>query len=172
MVRPAFNDALEVRQQYLSMVFHKIPGEAAWTLLDQGRVATPAQTADEKSYNRIGDKNTLKVAGQIATDVTINLYVEDDIEELGRILGTVMPGGGWTGAEVIELDPTKVADLKIVNYDGITLAANVLFTEYINRFKPSKFSIPEDAEGDVRIAELSGSAEAYYILPEAGLGAP
>jgi hypothetical protein len=35
MARAAFNADLEVRQQYLSMVFHKIPGEANWTLLDR-----------------------------------------------------------------------------------------------------------------------------------------
>jgi hypothetical protein len=151
------------------MLYHKIPGEASWTLLDQGRVATPDQTADEQEYNRIGDKNTLKVPGSITTDVTLNIYVEDDVEEIGRVLGTVMPGGGWVGggAEVIQLDPTFIADLKIENYDGADAGANLLFTEYINRFRPTRFSIPEDAEGDVRICECSGSAVAYYIIPEA-----
>ena len=168
MTKSAFNNDLEVRQPYLSMVYHKIPGEASWTLLDQGRVVTADQTADEKEYNRIGDKNTLKIAGAITTDVTLNIYVEDDIEEVARILGTVMPGGGWVGTEVIDLDPTFIADLKIENYDGPDTGAALLFTEYINRFKPMRFSIPEDAEGDVRIAELSGAATAYYIIPEAG----
>jgi len=166
MVKAAFNADLEVRQPYLSMLYHKIPGEASWTLLDQGRVATPDQTADEQEYNRIGDKNTLKVPGSITTDITLNIYVEDDVEEVARILGTIMPGGGWAGTEVIQLDPTFIADLKIENYDGADAGAALLFTEYINRFRPSRFSIPEDAEGDVRIAELSGSATAYYIIPE------
>lgn len=168
MARAAFNADLDVRQQYLSMVLGKIPGEAAWTLLDQGRVVTPDQTADEKEYGRIGDQNKLKVGGEITTDVAVQIYVEDDIEEVARMLGVVRPGGGWVGTEVIQLDPTKLIDLKIENYDGITVGSNNLFTEYINRFKPMRLSINLDAEGEVRIAELSGSASAYYILPEAG----
>lgn len=169
MTRPNFNSSLEVRQHYLSLLYHKFPGEADWTLIDQGRVATPAQAADVQEYNRIGDKNKLQVAGQITTDVTLNVYVENDIEELARFLGSIRPGGGWVGTEVIQLDPTIEADLKIVNFDGITTAANILFTEYINEFKPFNLSPPLDAEGDVRIAELSGSAVAYYIIPAAGV---
>lgn len=168
MPRTAFNSDLDVRQQYLSMLFHKIPGEAAWTLIDQGRVASPAQAADVQEYNRIGDPNKLQVAGQITTDITLNVYVEDDIEELARFLGTVRPGGGFAGTEVIQLDPTKIADLKIENYDGITVGSALLFTEYINQFKPLNLGVPLDAEGDVRIAELSGTATAYYIIPTAG----
>ncbi len=169
MTRDNFNASLDVRQQFLSLLYHKFPGEAAWTLIDQGRVASPAQAADVQEYNRIGDKNKLRVAGQVTTDITLNVYVEDDIEELGRFLGNVRPGGGWVGTEVIQLDPTVKADLKIVNFDGITTAAAILFTEYINEFKPFNLSIPLDADGDVRIAELSGAAVAYYIIPGAGV---
>lgn len=167
MARDAFNASLDVRQQYLSLLYHKFPGEAAWTLIDQGRVASPAQAADVQEYNRIGDKNKLQVAGQITTDITLNVYVEDNIQELARFLGTVKPTT-WVGTEVIQLDPTVKADLKIVNFDGITTAANILFVEYINEFKPFNLSIPLDADGDVRIAELSGAAVAYYIIPAAG----
>ena len=165
--RVAFNESLNVRQQYLSMLFHKIPGEAAWTLIDQGRVASPSQTADVQEYNRIGDKNKLQVAGQITTEVTLNVYVEHDIQELARFLGTVKPAT-WVGTENIQLDPSLVADLKIENYAGITVGSALLFTEYINEFKPLNLGIPLDAEGDVRIAELSGTAVAYYIIPAAG----
>lgn len=168
MARPAFNASLEVRQQYLSLVFHKIPGEADWTLLDQGKIASPEQAAEEKVYNRIGDKNKLKVAGQVETNFSLQIYVEGSIEELARALGTVRPGGGWVGTEEIQLDPTKIADLKIVNYDGITIAANIDFIEYINEFRPMRLAPPLDADGDVRIAELSGSAVSYYIIPAAG----
>lgn len=169
--RAAFNSDLELRQQYLSMVSAKKPGDPAWTLLDQGRVATPSQTADEQQYSRIGDKNKTKVAGTVTTDVTLNLYVENDIQEVAYMLGQTMPGGGWAGTEVIELDPSKLIDMKVENFNGITVGSALLFTEYINRFRPLRLSINLDAEGDVRIAELSGSASAYYIVPEAGLGA-
>jgi hypothetical protein len=169
MARDNFNASLDVRQQYLSLLYHKFRGEANWTLIDQGRVASPAQAADVQEYNRIGDKNKLQVAGQITTDISLAVYVENDIEELGRFLGNVRPALGWAGTEVIQLDPTIVADLKIVNFDGITTAANVLFTEYINEFKPFNLAIPLDADGNVRIAELSGAAVAYYIIPEASV---
>lgn len=166
MPRTAFNTDLVVRQQYLSMLFHKVPGEANWTLLDQGKVATPSSKAEEKSYNRIGDKNTLKIGGQVTTDVTLQVYVDDNLDEVARMLGFIKPSGGWLGTEEVQLDPTKLGDLKIENYDGTTVGSSLLFTEYINRFRPLNFSIPEDADGDVRIAELSGSCVAYYIIPE------
>lgn len=169
MARDSFNADLQVRQQYLSLLYHKIPGEADWTLIDQGRVSSPEQAAEEKVYNRIGDENKLKVAGQIETNVSLALYLDDDVEEIARVLGTVRPGGGWVGTEEIKLDPTKVSDLKIVNFDGVTASASILFTEYINRFRPMRLAPPLDADGDVRIVELSGSATAYYIIPGAGV---
>lgn len=169
MARDSFNSDLDLRQQYLSLVYVKIPGEANWTLIDQGRVVTPNQTAEEQEYARIGDQNKTKLAGNITTDVTVQVYVEDDIEELAKMLGTTRPGGGWVGTEVIQLDPTKVIDIKINNYNGVTTAASVLFVEYINAFKPMGLSINLDAEGDVRIADLSGAATAYYIIPAAGV---
>lgn len=167
MPRIAFNQALELRQQYLSMVSHKIPGESAWTLLDQGRVLSPSQQADDQSYSRLGDKNKLRVAGQVTTDVQVVVYVENDLQELARILGTKPVGASWAGTEVIQLDPTKIADLKIESFDGITVGATLLFTEYINRFRPMQLTMALDAEGDVRIAELSGAADDYYIIPAA-----
>ena len=65
MARDSFNSDLDLRQQYLSLVYVKIPGEANWTLMDQGRVVTPNQTAEEQEYSRIGDQNKTKVAGTI-----------------------------------------------------------------------------------------------------------
>lgn len=169
MARTAFNATLQLRQQYLSMLYHKIPGEANWTLLDQGKVSTPSSKADEKTYDRIGDENQTTVAGQVKTDVTLQVYVDDNLDEVARVLGFVRPGGGWAGTENIKLDPTKVSDLKLVSFNGVTVGSTEVFTEYINSFRPMNFSIPEDASGDVRIAELSGSCTAYYIIPATGI---
>jgi hypothetical protein len=168
MARADFNAELNVRQQYLSMLFHKIPGEAAWTLMDQGKIATPDATADEKTYDRIGDEDQLTVAGQIKNSVTLQVYVDDHLDEVARVLGYVRPGGGWLGTENIKLDPTKVSDIKLESYNGVAVGSALLFTECVNSFRPLKFSIPEDASGDVRIAELSGSCTSYYIIPVAG----
>lgn len=168
MARDAFNADLDLRQQYLSLVYVKIPGEANWTLIDQGRVMTPSQTADDLQYSRIGDQNKTRIAGTISTDVAVQVYVEDDIEELAKFLGYTRPGGGWVGTETIQLDTTKIIDIKVNNYDGVTTAANVLFVEYINSFRPMGLTPGLDAEGDVRIADISGSAVSYYIIPTAG----
>lgn len=169
MPRPAFNSPLDVRQQYLSMVFNKKPGEASWTVLDQGRVLTPDQSADEREYKRIGDRASVKVASTVSTSVNITLYVEDDIEELARVLGVIRPAGGWVGNEVIKLDPTIITDFKIENYASTDPGAPVLFTEYVNRFRGSKLTMTLDAEGDVRIAEITGACDDYYIIPTAGI---
>lgn len=167
MPRIAFNLPLEVRQQYLSMVSHKIPGEAAWTLLDQGRVMSPSQQADEQAYSRIGDKNKLRVPGQVTTDVQVAIFVENDLQELARMLGVKPVSTSWAGTEIIQLDPMKIADLRIENFDDITVGSTLLSTEYINRFRPMQLTMALDAEGDARIAELSGSADDYYIIPAA-----
>ena len=170
MPRPTMSDALQARPQYLSLVYHKIPGEADWTLLQQGRTLTPDQTANKTEAARIGDKNKTTVYGAITTDVTLRVYVDDDLQEVARVLGTARPGGGWVGDEQIELDPTDVGDFKIENYDGATAAATLKFTEYINRFKPGRLSMGLDAEEEGgRFADLSGAADAYYITPAAGV---
>lgn len=169
MTRPAFNSALDVRQQYLSMIFNKKPGEASWTVLDQGRVLTPDQSADEREYKRIGDRSSVKVASTVSTSVNITVYVENDIEELARVLGVIRPGGGWVGNEVIKLDPTVITDFKVENYASTDPGAAVLFTEYVNRFRGSKLTMTLDAEGDVRIAEITGACDDYYIIPAAGV---
>jgi len=167
--RPAFNEGLEVRQPFLSLLYHKIPGEAAWTLVDQGRVINPEATADTREYKRIGDKKVKKVSGAISHSVGLTVYVGDDLQELGRLYGFVRPPGGWVGTEVIQLDPAFEADLKIENYDGSDVGAALLFTEYLNQFVGSRVALNLDGEGDVRMAEFTGSCDDYYIIPEAGV---
>lgn len=167
MSRPSLAD-LVVRQPYLSIVYAKIPGQASWTQLDQGKVVTPNASAEQKEYRRIGDQNVTKVGGAVTIDVTCQLYVENNWEEIALILGVPRPGGGWAGTENIQLDPTKYIDLKVENYDGITTAATLRSTEYINRFNPQTLSPALDADGDARLADLSGAAVAYYIIPVAG----
>ena len=166
--RAAFNTDLTVRQQYLSMAFAKIPGQADWTLLDQAKVITPASSAEEKKYNRIGDPNSLVVGGQVETDVTLQTYMDTGLEELALLMGVEKPGGGWVGTEELDLDPTLLVDIKIVNYEGTDVGDSPVSAEFVNRFRPLNFSNPEDADGDGRIVDISGKAVAYYIIPEAG----
>ena len=107
------------------------------------------------------------MAGSITTNVTLHIYVENDVTELARALGVVKPGGGWAGTEEIDLDPSFIADFKVDNYDGTDSASLLVFTEYLNEFQPNKLTMNLEAEGDVRIAEMSGTAVAYYIVPVA-----
>lgn len=166
MSRPTLA-TFEVRQPYLSIVYSKIPGEAAWTQLDQGKVVTPNAAAEQKEYRRIGDQNVTKVGGAVTIDVTLQIYVEQNWAEIAHVLGVARPGGGWAGTENIQLDPTKYIDLKIENYDGITTAAVLKSTEYLNRFNPQTLSPALDADGDARLADVSGAAASYYIIPVA-----
>lgn len=168
MTRADFTAALQVRPQYLSMVYHKIPGEAAWTLIQQGRTLSPDLTADKTDVARIGDKNKTTVYGSITTDITMRLYFDNDVEEVARVLGVIKPAT-WVGSETIQLDPTLVSDFKIVNFDSATIGAAEKFTEYINHFAPGKLSPALDAdENGGRVVDLSGAAAAYYIIPAAG----
>jgi hypothetical protein len=165
-VRPALA-SLVVRQPYLSCVYAKIPGEANWTQLDQGKVVTPSSTAETKEYRRIGDQNVTTVGGTVKHDITVQMYVENNWDEVARLLGFAR-SSSWVGTENIQLDPTRVIDLKIENYNSLTTGAASVMTEYINRFSPLTLSPALDADGDARIADLSGSAVAYYIIPSAG----
>ncbi len=169
MARPQFTKSLNPRPHYLSIVYHKRVGETTWKMLHQGRVVSPNQTTDTQEYSRIGDKDKLRIAQSITTEVQLNLYVEDTWEEVARFLGVNRPAGGWTGNEVIQLDPTIKSDIMIENYDGVTASANLLSREYIYEFSPQTLAINLDAEGDARIADISGAAKSYYIIPEAGV---
>ena len=152
--------ALDIREQYLSLVYHKIPGEASWTLIHQGRVVSPDVQAEKKEYSRIGDKNKTTRYGTATTNVGLELYAENDIEEVARVLGVTSLAEGT----VVQLDPTKISDLAIVNFDGITTAAAVLWTEYVNRFAPGQLTPALEAESDARVFNVSGAADAYYII--------
>jgi hypothetical protein len=165
--RPNMTEDLDVRQQYLSLVYYRAFGDAPWTMVNQGRTLSPEQTADEKEFARIGDKNKVKVPGTIATAVTLQLFVDTDLSEIGAVLGVPRPNGGWEGTERLELDPSQIGEFQIENYDGAVAGATLKFVENIYRFKPAKLAMALEAEGDARYADLSGSADAYYITPEA-----
>jgi hypothetical protein len=159
----------EVRQQYLSLVYNKIPGESAWTLISQGRTFSPAQTADQRDFRRIGDYRVKRMPQTVTTEVGLALYVQNHLEEVARAVGVIKPGGGWAGTEVVKFDPNFVSDYKIENYDTTDEAdATLLFTEYVNEFRGAQFRIPLESESDSRQAEMSGSAYDYYIIPAAG----
>lgn len=168
MARDSFNADLQVREPYLSLVYVKTPGEASWTLIDQGKVVSPSRAAEQKEYKRIGDQNVTKRSGAITTDVTVQIYLENNVEELGRFLGFTRPPGGWLGTEEITLDPTRVVDIKVENFDGVTATSNLVFTEYANAFNPANMAVGLDADSDARVGDVSGSAATYYIIPVAG----
>ena len=168
MTRPSFAHDLEVRQQYLSLLYHALPGHS-WVLMNQGRVFSPNQSGDTPEYSRIGDKNKKKVANTLTTDAEVHVYVEDDITELARIMaGEVRPGNGWVGTEEIQLDTTVIHNFKVDNYDGIDTSSTLLFTEYLTSWQASGMGAPLEAEGDVRIFTFPGAASSYYIIPAAG----
>lgn len=159
MTRPTLAD-LDLRQQYLSLVYVRTPGAAAWTVIDQGRVVSPSASAEEQEYSRIGDQNKTKIPGTVTTDLSVQIYMEDDVEELALFFGDAT----YTAGETIQLTGTSIVDVMIENYDDVTATATPLFVEYINRFRPLNLAINLDAEGDVRVADISGAASAYYII--------
>lgn len=167
MARDSFNADLVTLEQYMTLVYMKIPGEAAWTLMDQGRIFDPTSSAEDKTYKRIGDINATRRGGTVTHETTIEVYVEETLEEMARMLGFVRPGGGWLGSEEIKLDPERVIDVKAVTFDGITTAADPLFVAYANAFRPRSLQMTVDADGDAMMANIQGSPASYYIIHEA-----
>ncbi len=165
--RPALTE-FEARRAYLSIVFHKYPGEADWTLIDQGRAFRPEYAAEIRAYRRIGDPQAYPVAvSRPAANVALELYVDSELEELARLWGARRPSAGWSAGTVIDLDPLAAADYKVENYDGIALTARVVFTEYVNHFWPARLTLALETEDGARVIEVEGFADAYYIVPEA-----
>jgi hypothetical protein len=160
---------LDVRQQFLSVVSQKLTTESTWTVIGQGQAVSPGSGAAVSEHRRVGDENITKVPGVISHDVTVQIYVDSNLKEVARMLGIARPGGGWVGNEEIKLDPTKKMDFMIVNYNGTATSATPVFVEYINQFQPANFKPPLEAGTEARVAEVSGSAVAFYMMPIAGV---
>lgn len=164
--KPAFNADLQTVEPPQSMVFVKVPGEADWTLLDQGRVINTSSESDDREYRRLGDPNVTHAGATVSHDVTVQIWVEERWDEVAHVLGQPK-AGTWDGNTRLYLDPTKVVDLMVVTYDDVETGANPVAVEYINSFKPRTLTASLEADGEARVAEISGSAQDYYIIPEA-----
>jgi hypothetical protein len=167
MARAAL-ETFAVRQHYLSLVYFK-PVGGSEILLGQLRQITPNQTSEKKEYARVGDLRKKVAYGSVATEISgLHIYWEDNLHELATVLGVPRPGGGWLGTEKIQLDTSKQGHFRVLNYDSTDEATAALqFTEYLNYFTPASLQAALDAEGDVRIAEITGACDEYYITPEA-----
>lgn len=169
MARIAFNADLQVREQYLSLLYHKTNAEMSWTLLDQGKSFQTSVTAETKDYKRLGDKNVKTVGGSTKVEVTLTLYTDANLDEVARSLGVIRPGGGWVGSEQIELDPSVcVGDFKEESYNGTTVGATLVHTKYVDNFYGSSISDGWDSENEARTVEIKGTAGRYYLTPAAG----
>ena len=167
MARPAFSANLQVRQQYLSLLYHKTNAEVGWTLLDQGKSFQTSVTADTKDYKRLGDKYVKTVGGSTKVEVTLTLYTEANLDEVARALGVIRPGAGWLGTEQITLDPTVcIGDFKEESYSGTAVGVDTpVHIKYIDDFYGTSISDGWDADGDVRTIEIKGTAARYYMTP-------
>ena len=169
MARAALAD-MQVRPQYLSVVYHKIPGEAQWTVLSQCRTMSPEQTANktEAARNRQQEQDD-RVRG--AQHRGFAAPVHGSRHERGGAASWAWRSRAPAGRAMNRFSLTRPVSqiLKIENFNGADTSATLLSTEYINRFKPGKFShgLDGDEEGG-RFVDCSGSADAYYIEPEAG----
>jgi hypothetical protein len=157
----------EVRRQYLSLL--NLQGvDGAWILINQGRMVTPVVEWNVDQVGRLGDVALANTPGDGAHSMTVELYADDDLDELGRALGMTRSLSGWVGSEQIALDPTVIVNWRIDNYDGVEPDSVLLFREYVNHFQPTTMEMAL-ATDEVRIVAINGVAGAYYIIPEAGL---
>lgn len=166
-LRPALGTFV-TREQYLNIVFCRAPGAANWIMINQGKQVKSDPKADQKEYRRLGDKRVTKVGGTVITDVTIGMYVDNDIVQIAEALGQPKVTT-WAGTEEIRLDPTKVRDFMIIHYDGDTVnTSKAKFVEYLNAFRPFGVSKPWESGGDAEEIELTGSVYDWYMMPVAG----
>lgn len=154
------------RESYLTIAYARAMGAASWTALGQVSSISPESTVNEKTYQRVGDENERRVGVSTKHDVTLGVYLQNNLSEIALVLNQARPGGGWTAGSTVKLDSTLTVDIKLENYDGTAGTSVSQFAEYINNFRPLTLSIPIEADGNARTAQIRGSADAFYLMPK------
>ena len=159
MAFPTLSD-LVVKESYVFVL------KKGSNVLGQIRSVQPQAQGTVRQHARIGDVNQKSTAGPNQNTVTIEVYVDDNLYDLARVLGIEPPGGGWTGSETIKLNPSVTAyDLTIEQYDVNDSTGTLKAVWTLKGCTPSQFSPDITADSEVT-AQIQVTCEDIYVTPQ------
>lgn len=140
-----------------------------------GQVASINMTSNVpvEKVARVGDTSKSTSYKPAEHNGSIELYTEEDPDELAALLGVTKPAsGGWAGTEVIRLNPTIAAfDVFVDVYDGATGVSDTKVGQWtIDNFKPTSMNLTVGADSNVTIT-VNFECDDIFNEPEAGVGA-
>ena len=143
------------------------------TVVGQGNNFNLTSNVPVSKVARIGDTAKSTSRKPVENSWSIDLYAEEDFNELGLILGDTKPSGGWSGTEAITLDPTMAAyTLEVEVYDGANGATDALVGTYtLTNAVTTGVNFTIGSDDDAVTISVSGECDSWDLTPESGVGA-
>lgn len=165
---PTFND----RSAELTYVFWG-GTTATGTLLGQVETFNWTNALDSRDSYRIGDSARYSTYTASNVDWDMTLYEDDDISEIGLVLGSTKPtAGGWTNGTSISMSIGQTAQtVTVACYDSETAAsATLLWTEVLSGVKVESVN-PQRSASEINKWSFSGRGTTVALVPASGMGA-
>ena len=165
---PTFND----RSAELTYVFWG-GTTATGTLLGQVETFNWTNALEARDTYRIGASTRYSVYTASNVDWDISIYEDDDISEVGLLLGSTKPTtGGWTAGTSISLSTTQSGvTVTVASYDSETAASAVLLWEETLTVAKVENVNPQRSANELNKWAFSGRAETVTLTPASGMGA-
>ena len=165
---PAFND----RSAELTYVFWG-GTTATGTLLGQVETFNWTNALDSRDSYRIGESARYSTYTASNVDWDMTLYEDDDISEIGLVLGSTKPtAGGWTGGTSISLSTSQTAQtVTVACYNSeVASSAALLWTEVLTTTTVENVN-PQRSATEINKWSFSGRAVSAALVPASALGA-
>jgi hypothetical protein len=165
---PTFNE----RSAELTYVFWG-GTTATGTLLGQVENFNWTSGLESRDTYRIGASTRYSVYTSQNIDWDMTIFEDDDISEIGLILGSSKPtAGGWTAGTSIthSTNPTGVT-VTVASYNSeVAATATLLWEEVLTVAKVENVN-PQRTANEINKWAFSGRAETVKLTPASGMGA-
>lgn len=165
---PTFND----RSAELTYVFWG-GTTATGTLLGQVETFNWTNALESRDSYRIGASTRYTAYTSSNVDWDLTIFEDDDISEIGLILGSAKPtAGGWTAGTSIALSLSQSGTtVTIASYDSeVAASATLLWQETLSVVKVESVN-PQRSANEINKWSFSGRADTVVLTPVSGMGA-
>jgi hypothetical protein len=165
---PTFND----RAAELTYVFWG-GTTATGTLLGQVETFNWTNALEARDTYRIGSSTRYSVYTASNVDWDMTIFEDDDISEVGLIMGSTKPtAGGWTAGTSISLSLSAAGvTVTVASYDSeVAASAVLLWTETLTVAKVESVN-PQRSANELNKWAFSGRAETVALAPASAMGA-
>ena len=170
MAKPTL-PVLQTTPASFSVMFHRITG-GAWEALGQVKNINVTSSGATEEVGRIGDPVNVEIASNVKHALDMEVYMQLNLSEQGRLLGYVRPGGGWLGTETIQVQPDVIiGDFKEEQYhtSGATPNSPVSIRYFIG-VRITSFNEALSFDQKARSVKLTGTAQQVYRTGRTGAG--